>query len=202
MLCFYVMDYEILFVVPMWPWLLTWALFCCLKKDFWPQSHDTTSRIIFRIKIKVHMCTPVFETSPHNWLKLFATKDLNSRLNITDESYNPRNDTGLVPYSITRHVPSVNFWTAKHGNPVMTWSRVHHNKRKVAQWLTANSPLSMDPEIPFSCSRYSGCIYLFLCSCSSYEHRNDTPRWPTKKLTLRWIIAAIILRIAICMARG
>jgi len=30
-----------------------------------------------------------FETSPHKWLKLFATKGLNSRLNITDESYNP-----------------------------------------------------------------------------------------------------------------
>lgn len=149
--CCYAMDYEILFLVPMWPWLLTWELFCSLKKDVLPQSHDATGRIIFRIKIKVNMCTPVFEISSHNWLNLFATRDLNSRLNITDESYNPGNDI-----TITRHVPSVNFWIAKHGNPAMPWSNVHHNKRKVTQWLTANSPLSMDPEIPLPCSRYSG----------------------------------------------
>jgi len=131
--CCYAINYEISFVVPMWPWVLSWALFCCLKKDFWPQSHDATVRILFHTKTKVNMCTSIFETSPHKWLKLFATKDLNSRWNITEESYNPVKDTGLIPYTIKRHVPSVNFWIAKHGYPVMPWSRVHHNKREVAQ---------------------------------------------------------------------
>jgi len=72
--CCYAMDYGILFVVPIWPWLLSWALFCCLKKVFWTQSHDATGKILFHVKIKVNMCTPVFETSPYKWLKLFVTK--------------------------------------------------------------------------------------------------------------------------------
>jgi len=97
----------------MWPWVLSWALFCCLKNDFWPQSHDATGRILFHIKIKVSMCTPVFETPSHKWLKLFATKDLNSRWNITDESYNPVKDMALIPYTIKRHVPSSKFLNCK-----------------------------------------------------------------------------------------